>query len=100
MLDLMVDLMKSTWTLGNPSSGTGPFFAPSVTHLFIKTFSPATLLLTQMNQQLFDDLRNLQRQPKQSNEGRQENCYCLLTFITLVYHQIEIDLVNAIGEKM
>ena len=61
----MVDLMKSTWTLGNPSSGTGPFFAPSVTHLFIKTFSPATLLLTQMNQQLFDDLRDLQRRPKQ-----------------------------------
>ena len=65
MLDLMVDLMKSTWTLGNPSSGIGPFFAPSVTHLFIKTFSPATLLLTQMNQQLFDDLRDLQRRPKQ-----------------------------------
>ena len=61
----MVDLMKSTWTLGNPSSGTGPFFAPSVTHLFIQTPNSATLLLTQMNQQLFDDLRDLQRQPKQ-----------------------------------
>ena len=57
--------MKSTWTLGNPSSGIGPFFAPSVTHLFIQTPNSATLLPTQMNQQLLDDLRDLQRQPKQ-----------------------------------
>ena len=65
MLDLMVDLTKSTLTLGNSSSGTGPFFAPSVTHLFTQTPNSATLLPTQINQQLFDDLRDLQRQPKQ-----------------------------------